>query len=162
MASKEIKRQVIDEIKADIQASSSIVVVDYKGITVEKDTELRSQFREAGVKYRVLKNRLVKIAFNELGITDFDKELEGTNAFAFGFQDAVAPARVAAEAETAKRLKIRCGRLGEEFLDENKVRAVSKIPSKDVLVAPFLGMLKEPVARFARVLSAIVDKKENA
>jgi len=156
---KELKRAQIDEIKADIQAAQSIVVVDYKGITVEQDTELRAKFRAEGVKYRVLKNRLVKIAFNELGITDFDGALEETNAFAFGMTDVIAPAKVAEEAQREKKIKLKCGRMGEQFLDEASVMALAKIPQKEVLVAMFLGLLKEPVARFARVMAAIAEKQ---
>jgi large subunit ribosomal protein L10 len=157
---KELKRVQIDEIKQDIQAAQSIIVVDYKGITVEQDTELRTKFRKAGVKYRVLKNRLIKIAFNELGITDFDNHLEQTNAFAFGMADPISPAKVAEEAQKEKKLKLKCGRIGETFLDEAGVTALAKIPPKETLVAMFLGLLKEPVARFARVLNAIAEKQE--
>ena len=156
---KDLKRVAIDGIKQDIQSAQSIIVVDYKGITVEQDTDLRNKFREAGVKYRVLKNRLVKIAFNELGITEFDNYLNDTNAFAFGIKDPISPAKVAEAAQSEKRLKLKCGRMGDMFLDEAGVNALAKIPPKEQLVAMFLGLLKEPVARFARVLSAVAEKK---
>lgn len=153
------KAAQVDAIKEDIKNASSIVFVDYKGITVEQDTVLRKNFREAGVKYTVLKNRLVKRAFNELDVHDFDEFLEGTNAFAFGMEDETAPARVAKEAEDKKLVKIQCGRLGNDFLNAEGVQAIAKIPSKDVLIAQFMGLLKEPVAAFARVLSAIAEKQ---
>ena len=83
-ANIEAKKQVVEDIKAKIQASKSVVLVDYKGLTVAEDTEFRNEFRKANVEYKVLKNTLVRRAFNELGVTDFDNDLNGTTAVAFG------------------------------------------------------------------------------
>ena len=83
------KEAVVEEIKSKIQAAKSVVLVDYKGLTVAQDTELRTNFRKAGVEYKVYKNRLAKIAFNELGYTCFDAALEGPTAIAFAMNDSI-------------------------------------------------------------------------
>lgn len=104
MASKSVleqKEQIVEGIKAKISAASSIVLVDYKGLTVAQDTEMRKKFRESGVDYQVLKNRLVKIAFNELGYTQFDEALNGPTAVAFGSTDIAAPAKIAVDSVKA-------------------------------------------------------------
>ena len=92
------KEAVVEEIKTKIQAAKSVVLVDYKGLTVAQDTELRCNFRKAGVEYKVYKNRLAKIAFNELGFTQFDEALEGPTAIAFSINDSVSAAKISAEA----------------------------------------------------------------
>ena len=96
-ASIELKKQQVEQIVEKIKASKSVVLVDYSGLTVKEDTELRSNFRKNGVEYRVLKNTLLKRAFNELGYTEFDNSLNGATAVAFGLEDAVAGAKTISE-----------------------------------------------------------------
>lgn len=159
-AAKDLKKQKIDEIKEKIQKANSIVLVDYKGINVEQDTALRTKFRQNNVEYRVLKNRLAKIAFNELGINDFDSSLEEPTAFAFGYGEATAPAKIASDAEDAKNVVIKCGYLDNAFIDAATIKQVAKIPSKEVLVAQVLGLLQGTIAGFARVINAIAEKQQ--
>ena len=95
-ANKEAKKQIVEDIKAKIQASKSIILIDYKGLTVAEDTAFRSKMRESNTEYKVLKNTLLKKAFNELNVTDFDSDLNGPTAVAFG-HDETAAAKVACD-----------------------------------------------------------------
>ena len=160
--SRQQKMDKVEEIKKLISESSSMVIVDYRGLTVAQDTELRANFRNAGVTYKVLKNRLVKIALNQLGYTELDSALEETNAFAFGSTDSVAPARITYEAiNKYKKLKAKCGLIDGNYIDENGVKALSTLPTKEVLYAQLLGMMMAPVSALARVLNAYVEKENN-
>ena len=91
------KRAIIDDLKEKFERCASFVIIDYKGLTVEKDTEFRAEFRKANVEYKVLKNTLVRIALNELGYKDFDAALNGPTAIAISYDDAIAPAKVVSE-----------------------------------------------------------------
>ena len=156
----ESKKQVVEEIKEKIQSSKSIVLVDYKGINVNDDTALRKKCREANVEYRVLKNRLVKIAFNDLGINDFDSYLEGTTAIAFAHGDEMQAAKVMVEsAKTIKALETKCGMLDGKFLDKAGVEAISAIPGKEVLLGQLCGLLKSGLSGLASCLSQIAEQK---
>jgi large subunit ribosomal protein L10 len=150
----ELKKGVVEEIKQLIQQSHSFVIIDYKGLTVAEDTEMRNKYRKAGCVYKVLKNRLVKIALNELGYTEFDSLLEGPTAIAFGMEDAVAPAKIATTmVSESKKTAIKCGMVDGSFLDVDGVQALAKLPAKEVLVAKLLGMLQSPITGFVRVLN---------
>lgn len=166
------KREVIEEIKAKINGAQSIVLMSYQGLTAAQDTELRAKLREAGVEYKVLKNRLVRIAFNELGYTEFDKDLEGPTALAFGHADAVAPAKILCE-YSAKfgKIAVKSGMVDHVAIDASGVKELAELPPKEVLVAKVLGMLQAPITGFVRVLNgtigglaialkAIADKQE--
>lgn len=158
IAALEAKKDVVEEIKTLIQESHSFVVIDYKGLTVAEDTQMRNKYREAGCKYKVLKNRLVKIALNELGYTEFDHLLEGPTAIAFGMTDAVAPAKIALSVTTdTKKTVIKCGMVDKAFLDVEGVKALATLPPREVLVAKLLGMLQSPIAGFVRVLNGPVS-----
>lgn len=154
------KKQVVEEIKAKISAASSIVLVDYKGLTVAQDTELRNRYRAAGVEYKVLKNRLVKIAFKELGYNQFEKFLDGPTAVAFGGADSMAPAKITVESAKAfTKLSAKCGMVDGTFFDEQGIKAVALLPSREVLLSKMLGSLLAPISKFAYVLSAIKDQR---
>ena len=156
----ESKKQVVEEIKTKIQNCKSLVIVDYKGINVNDDTALRKKCREADVDYKVLKNRLVKIAFNDLGINDFDSYLEGTTAIAFANGDEMQAAKVITEsAKDIKALETKCGMLDGKFLDKDAVEAISKIPGKEVLLAQLCGLLKSGLSGLASCLSQIAEQK---
>lgn len=158
-----IKKEIVEDIKAKIKAASSIVLVDYKGLTVKQDTELRANFRKAGVEYRVLKNRLVKIAFNELGYTDFDSALEGPTAFAFGSTDSVAPAKITYDAiKNYGKISAKCGMMDGSFADEETLKTIASLPSREVLLAKMCGSMLAPISKLAYVLQAIADKQSEA
>ena len=156
-----MKEQQVQEIKAKIEKAQAIVLVEYKGINVLQDTALRAKCREAGVEYKVLKNRLFKKALDELGITGFDAALEETTAFAFGYDDCIAPCKVIAEqAKDIKVLKVKCGLIDGAYADTTMVEALSKIPPRDTLLSQLVFMLQNPMASFARAIQAVADKAE--
>lgn len=153
------KREMVEQIKEKIQNSQSFVIIDYKGLTVAQDTEFRAEFRKNGVDYKVLKNTLVRKALNELGYTEFDEALNGPSAFAFGLEDAIAPAKVAAEGCTKyKGLTIKCGMFDKKFADANIVNAMSKVPNREVLLGMLVSVLSAPMRGLAVALNAIAEK----
>ncbi len=163
-ANFEAKKEIVNQIKERFQKAQSVVVVHYKGITVEEVTKLRNQFREAGVEYCVLKNKLVDRALDELEIKGLQEHLTGPNAYAFGISDAVAPAKVIYEfIEKNKKekdnLSVKGGLLGSEVMDEKALEALSKIPSREVLLARLVGSIHSPVSNLVYCLEAIRKQK---
>ena len=158
----QIKSQVVAEIVEKLQKSSSTIVVDYKGLTVEEVTELRKKMREAGVEYKVYKNTLVRRAAQEVGITEFNDELlVGTNAIAFGYEDPIAPARVIKEfMEDHPKMKLKMGVVEGEFYNEAQIVEFDNIPPREVLLAKLLGSLKAPMSNFVYLLDAVIKEKE--
>ena len=157
----EQKQAVVSEIREKIESSGSLVLVDYRGLTVEQVTELRNKYREAGVQYKVYKNTMMKLAFNELGFEDFGQYLEGPSAVAFSGEDLTAAARITNEfAKANEKLVIKAGILEGKILDSNEVKAVADIPSREVLIAKLLGSFKAPVSNFVYMLDALRKKKE--
>jgi len=158
----QMKSQVVAEIVEKLQKSSSTIVVDYKGLTVEEVTELRKKMREAGVEYKVYKNSLVTRAANELGLGDVVQYLEGPVSIAFGYEDATAPARVLNNfAKDHKKLELKAGIVDGIVYDKAGVEKLATIPSKEVLIAKLLGSFKAPLSNFAYLINAIKDKKES-
>jgi large subunit ribosomal protein L10 len=159
-AIREQKIQKVSEIKESLTKAKSFVLVDYKGITVAQDTELRNALRAAGVQYQVLKNRLLKIALNDLGYAQFDAALNGLTAVAMGMKDLAAPAKILVEKSAAfKKIKIKCGMADGEFLTEDGCKSLATLPSKEILIAQLLGMLQAPIASLARAVDAIAKKQ---
>lgn len=155
------KQAVIAEIKEKIEQSGALVLVDYRGLTVEQVTDLRNKYRAAGVQYKVYKNTMMKFAFKELGLEDFNQYLEGPSAVAFSGEDLTAAARITNDfAKTNEKLVIKAGVLEGKVLDSNEVKAVASIPSREVLVAKLLGSFKAPVSNFVYMLDALRKKKE--
>ncbi len=154
--SLEAKKQEVQEIKKLFDSSESAVVVSYGGISVEEITALRAKFREANVTYKVLKNTLVKRAVEDLNMPEFEEKLEGPSAFAFG--DAVSPAKVIAEflkdKENAGKMEIKGGIVEGRYIDEKGIMALSKLPTREELLAKMLGSMNAPVSNLVGVLSA--------
>lgn len=158
----EIKKQVVADILDKFKNAQSVVVVHYSGITVEDVTKLRNQFRENGVEYCVLKNTLVKRALHEMGVTGIDEHLEGPSAFAFGMKDAVAPAKVIydfIDKTKTEALSVKVGLMGTEVMDEKAVKALSQLPSREVLLARLVGSLKAPISNLVYALEALRKKQ---
>ena len=155
----ELKKVVVSEISEKLKNAQSMVIVSYKGITVEEVTELRNQFRAAGVEYCVLKNTLVRRALADMGVTELDELLEGPNAFAFGMTDPAAPAKVVYDfinkTKNDGRMTVKGGLMGTEVLDVNKVKALSELPSKEVLLSRLVGSIQAPVAKLVYFLEAL-------
>ena len=157
----EQKQAVVSGIKEKIENSGSLVLVDYRGLTVEEVTDLRKKYREAGVQYKVYKNTMMKIAFKELGFEDFNQYLQGPSAVAFSTEDVTAAARITNEfAKNNEKLVIKAGILEGKLLDAQEVKAVANIPSREVLIAKLLGSFKAPVSNFVYMLDALRKKKE--
>lgn len=153
----ELKQQVVSDIVEKLKQAQSVVVVEYKGITVEQVTDLRAKFRAAGVDYCVLKNKLVRLALKEIGVEGMDDVLTGPSAFAFGMTDPAAPAKIINEyIAKAKNdtIRVKAGLLDGTVLDEKGVKALADLPSKEVLIARIMGSLNAPVTNFVGVLSA--------
>ena len=163
MASKEIiaeKQKVVDGMKEKIQACSSFVLVDYMGLTVTEDTAFRKELRDNGVQYAVVKNRLVKRALDDLGITNFDDALNGPTAVAFS-SDAVAPARIVMDnIKKLKKMTVKGGMVEGAYYDEAGLKQIASIPSKEVLLAKMLGSMQSPIAKLAICLNKIAEQKE--
>ena len=152
----EIKQAAVADIKEKIEKAHSFVMIDYRGMTVAEVTDLRNQFRSAGVEYAVLKNTLVSRALKEVGIEGFDSYLNGPTAIAFGMSDAVAPAKVVKEfIEKNKKGSIKCGYVDGELLDVKGVEALASIPSREVLIAKIMGSMMSAVSKFVYVVEAI-------
>ncbi|MDD4003001.1 MAG: 50S ribosomal protein L10 [Clostridia bacterium] len=150
------KEAVVKSIKEKINKSKSIIMVSFNGLTVSEDTALRKELREQGIEYKVLKNSLIKRAFNELDYNQFDNDLNGTTSVAFSYNDEVAPAKIIAE--NAKKLKnkieVKCGLLSGNYIDAVKVKELAALPTREVLIAKMLGSLNAPITKFAGVLTA--------
>ncbi len=158
-AARIAKEAVVEEIKEKIQNSQSFVILDYKGLTVAQDTEFRAEFRKNGVDYRVLKNTLVRKALNELGYTEFDEALNGPSAFAFGTDDAVAPAKVAADGvKKYNKMQVKCGMFDKKYADPSVCEAMSKVPNRATLLAMLVSVLSAPIRGLAVALNAVAEK----
>ena len=168
MASEKIiaaKQQYVDELAEKLENAAGGVIVDYKGITVAEDTVLRKALREAGIEYIVVKNTLLRRAVDKVGITGVDDHLEGTTAIAISNDDQTAPARILgkfSESCKGEKFLLKAGYIGEEVYDEAGVKALSKIPSREVLLAQLVGSLQGPLQKLAATLQAVVDKENGA
>ena len=159
MAKVELKQPVVQEISEQIKEAQSVVVVDYCGLTVAEDTQLRKQLREAGVTYKVYKNTLVNFAIKGTDFESLAPALEGPNAFAISITDATAPARILAKfAKTAPALEIKAGVVEGIFYDEDGMKIIATIPSREELLSKFLGSIQSPITNCARVLNQIAEK----
>ena len=159
MAKVELKQPIVAEISEVIKDAASVVLVDYRGLTVEEDTALRKQLREAGVNYKVYKNTLMNFAFKGTDFEALAPYLNGPSAIAVSTDDATAPARILAEfAKKAKNLEIKAGVVEGDLYDAKGMQAIASIPSRDVLISKLLGSLQSPITNFARVIKQIAEK----
>lgn len=163
MAKVELKAPIVQEISDSIKDAQSVVIVDYRGLSVAEDTQLRKQLREAGVTYKVYKNTFMNFAFKGTEFESLSDVLEGPNAIAISTTDATAPARILAEfAKKAPALEIKAGVVEGNFYDTEGMKSISSIPSREVLLSRLLGSMQSPIANFARVIKQIAEKDENS
>ena len=156
MAKVELKKPVIDEISEVVKDAQGVVLVDYRGLTVEQDTRLRRQLREAGIIYKVYKNTMMNFAFKGTDLEALAPHLEGPSAIAVSKEDATAPARVIVKfAKEAPKLELKAGVVEGVFYDSAGIAEVAKIPGREELLSRLLGSLQSPVANLARVLDQI-------
>ena len=163
MAKVELKAPIVQEISDSIKDAQSVVIVDYRGLTVAEDTQLRKQLREAGVTYKVYKNTFMNFAFKGTEFESLSEVLEGPNAVAISTTDATAPARIIAEfAKKAPKLEIKAGVVEGNFYDAEGMKTISSIPSREVLLSKLLGSIQSPITNFARVIKQIAEKDGEA
>ena len=161
MAKVELKKPVVEEISELLDGAATAVVVDYRGLTVAEDTELRKQLREAGVVYKVYKNTMINFAIKDTEFADLAQHLEGPTAIAVCKDDATAAARVLAKfAKTAEALEIKGGVVDGIYYDAVGIGQIASIPSREVLLSKLLGSMQSPVTNFARVIKQIAEKNE--
>ena len=162
MAKVELKQPIVDEISAYLKDAAGVVLVNYRGLTVEQDTQLRKQLREAGVVYKVYKNTLVKRAIASTQFEGMTDLLDGPNAIAISANDATAPARILNNfAKTADALELKCGVVEGTFYDAKGITAIASIPSREELLSKLLGSIQSPITNFARVIKQIAEKGED-
>ena len=161
MAKVELKQPIVAEISELLNGAASAVVVDYRGLTVEQDTQLRKKLRESDVSYKVYKNTMIRFAVKGTEFEALVPHLEGPTALAVSKTDATAPARVLAEfAKTADKLELKAGVVEGTYYDQKGIQVIATIPSREVLLGKLLGSIQSPITNFARVLNQIAEKAE--
>ena len=159
MAKVELKQPIVQAIADDIKDAQSVVLVDYRGLTVAQDTELRKQLREAGVIYKVCKNTMMKRAFEGTEFAGLEEYLEGPSALVVSKDDATAPARIICKfAKTAEALEVKAGVVEGNVYDAAGINELSKVPSREELLSKLLGSLQSPITNLARVLNQIAEQ----
>lgn len=159
MAKVELKKPIVDEISEAIKDAQSVVLVDYRGLTVAEDTALRKQLREAGINYKVYKNKMMEFAFKGTDCEQLQEYLEGPSAIVISKDDATAPAReISKFAKTAPKLEIKGGIVEGTAYDAKGIAAIANIPSREELLAKLLGSWQSPITNFARVMNQLAEK----
>ena len=156
------KKEIVDQLKAKLDSAVTCVVVDYKGISVEDDTKLRKQLREAGVDYFVAKNTMLRLAAKEAGYEGLNEYFEGTTAVAISDTDPVSAAKILNDyAEDAKaNFSLKAGMVEGKIFDKAGIEAIAKLPSKDQLLAQLCSVLNGNIRGLAVALNAIAEKGE--
>lgn len=151
------KKLIVEEIKDKVEKSQAVVLVDYKGLNVAELTELRRNYREAGVDYKVYKNTMMRFAFKDAGLEEFNEHLVGPNALVFGFEDPVQPAKLTEEfAKDHKNLEVKAGIVDGRMVGVEEIKELASLPSKEVLIAQVLGGLNAPISGFVNVLQGTI------
>lgn len=154
----EQKQQIVSDLTEKLQTAVAGVLVDHRGLTVEEDTALRRELREAGVEYSVVKNTLTRFAAKNVGFDELDPILNGPTALALSFSDVVAPAKVLCGfAKKNEKLEIKSGFMDGKVISLDEIKALADTPSKEVLIAKIMGSLNAPVSKLVRTLQALVD-----
>lgn len=158
------KKQIVAELVECLKNAQAGVLFDYRGLTVEQDTALRNELRNAGVQYHVVKNTLTRLAAKEVGLDALDEILHGPTALATSTEDALAPARVLSKfaKDNADVVSIKSGFIDGNVISVDEVKVYAEIPSKEVLISKMLGSLQAPISKLARTLDAIAKKDGEA
>ncbi len=155
----EQKKVLVQEIKTKVQNAQSIVLMDYRGLTVEEVTELRKKCTEAGVEFKVYKNSMMGFAFKEAGYEGFEQYLAGPNAIAMSATDSVLAAKIVNDfAKTHDKLELKAGIVDGEIMGESNIKAIASLPSREALITQIAVGLNGTIVKFARAIQAIVDK----
>ena len=159
MAIVELKKPIVDQISEELNGAKAAVLVDYRGLTVEQDTELRKQLREAGIVYKVYKNTMINFAVKGTEFEELSKHLEGPTAIAISKEDATAPARILFNfSKNAPKLELKAGVVDGTYYDEKGIQVIATIPSREELLSKLLGSMQSPITNFARVIKQIAEK----
>ena len=151
------KSQNVEEIKEKISRAQSVVLVDYRGLNVDQLTQLRSEYRKANIEYKVYKNTMMRFAFKDSGLEEFNEHLTGPNAIAFGYDDPVQAAKITAEfAKKNDKMEIKAGIVDGKIINVDEVNNLASLPSREVLIAQALGGLNAPIQGFANVLQGTI------
>lgn len=158
----EQKKQVVSEITEKFRNAKSIVLVEYKGLSVAKATELRNKCREAGVEYKVYKNTLMRFAFEELGYHDMSANLEGPNAIAISYDDEVTAAKITNEfAKTSNdTIILKAGVAEGKVMNADEIKTLANVPTRDILLGQLAGVLQGNIRNLAYMLDQISKKGE--
>ena len=158
----EMKAQRVAEIADKIKRAQSLIICDYRGLTVEEDTKMRAELRNAGVEYMVLKNSMVERAAKEAGVDDAIVEmLKGPSAFAFGYEDAVAPAKILKDNfKKIKKGELKGGILEGKIIDAETAQAIADLPNREQMIARMMGSMMSPVTKLAIALKEVANQKE--
>ena len=159
MAITAAKQAIVAELKEKLTGAKGAVLVNYRGLTVAQDTKLRRQLREAGVEYRVVKNTMTRIAAQEAGLEGLDVYLEGPTAMAISTTDPVAPAKIITDFVKEHKLQVlevKAGLVEGNVIDENGVKALASLPSREVLIAKMLGSMQSPITGLVNVLQGSI------
>ena len=163
MAKIELKKPIIEEIQSSIKDAKSVVVVDYRGLTVEQDTRLRKTLRENNITYKVYKNTMINFAIQGTEFEGLAPYLEGPTAIAISTEDATAPARAICKfAKEAPKLEVKAGIVEGTAYDASGITQIASVPSKEELLAKLLGSMKSPISNLARVLNQIAEQQQGA
>lgn len=155
------KQLIVDDLTKKFEEAISVVVVDYRGLTVGQATELRKQLRDAGIEMRVLKNTMLRRAAKAAGLEGMDDVFTGPTAVAFSNEDVVAPAKIIAEfAKQAEALEIKGGVIEGNVADADKVNALAKLPNREGLLSMLLSVLQAPIRNTALAVKAVAEQKE--
>lgn len=157
------KAQLVTEVAEQFKNASSVVVVDYLGITVEEATNLRAELRKAGVRFAVVKNSILSRAAKEAGLEGMDDIFKGPSAVAFSNDDVVAPAKILADfAKKVEALEIKAGVVEGKVSSKEEIEALAKLPSREGLLSMLLSVLQAPVRNTALAIKAVADQKDGA
>ncbi|MDO4595217.1 MAG: 50S ribosomal protein L10 [Tissierellia bacterium] len=157
------KKEVIEEIKNNVKNAKSTTLVEFNGMSVAEITELRNKFRDANVVYKVYKNTMIRFALKELGYDQFDELLKGSNALIFSNEDLVEGPKIADEYvedddENKEKLKIKAGIVEGEYLDNEQIMAIAKLPPKEVLLSMLVNTVQAPIRKLAQDTNEIIAK----
>ena len=155
------KKAIVADLEAKLKSAASGVLVDYKGITVAEDTELREELRKNGVDYAVVKNTLVRFALDDTGLGELDQHLHGTTALAVCADDPIAPMRVInkySKKFNGEKFVIKAGFMDGKVLELNEIKKLAELPSKETLQAQVMGTMLAPITSLAIVIKAIAEK----
>ena len=162
MANLTKKQAIVAELKDQLTNAKGVVLTSYRGLTVAQDTQLRRELRAAGVTYHVVKNTMLRLAAKEAGIEGFDAHLEGTTAFAFSAEDAIAPAKVICgfikknKLDENEVLTVKVGTVEGKVIDAKEVKALADLPSREELIAKMLGSMNAPISNTVNVLQGVI------